>query len=100
MNAQDMYAFANQLKRQQKWAPDPDRTAAAVKRIVGEQMPSSEFATVDHVTGTFAYVFRAGQTTAIPVRVIGGLALVAGNKVMIERPHGSLNGAVIRTKVT
>lgn len=99
MNAKDMYAIANQLKRKQIWAPDLDRTTAAVRRIVGEQQPAAEFATVDHVNGVWAYVKRAGQTTAIPIRVLGGLTLVAGDKVLIERPHGSLNGAVIRTKV-
>lgn len=57
-----------------------------------------EWATVDHVVGNVAYVKRAGQSTAIPIDVIGGLSLAAGNSVLVERPHGSLNTAFIRTK--
>lgn len=98
--AKELYAIADQLQSRQQWAPNPDRTVAAIRRIVGDPQPSGEFGTVVSSSGGWAYVKRAGQTTSCKIRVLGGLALVADDKVLIERPHGTLKGAFTRTKVT
>lgn len=74
------------MARQQQWADD--------------RHSIQEIGTVVSVAGTVARVKRAGQTTAIPIRVLGGLGLVANDKVLIERPHGDLETAFIRAKVT